>query len=158
MKNPTLRILIIFSAFTLGLISGFAQTICIPDSTVPSQSGLYPSEIVAQGCRSFDTVITFVFPRDTTVSFAGQNITVDFVEFRIDSLVGLPDSVSWTCNLAPACTYVVSPDSSQVDTTGCVRIQGISDQPGLYNIEVHLTAFVDVLGNINEQLPYSQHH
>lgn len=151
MKNPVIRFFTLLILIISGIQTGLGQTICVPDSTVPNEPGVYPGEIEVQGCQPFDTTITFVFPRDTTVVFAGQTVTVDFIEFRIDSLVGLPDSVNWTCNLDPNCTYVVSPDSSEVDTIGCVRFQGFSDQPGLYNVKVHVTAIVDILGSINEQ-------
>lgn len=151
MQNPTLRLLGLALLLGLGLNFSLAQTTCLPDTTVPNVPGLYPEELRVTGCQPFDTTVTFVFPRDTTVNFAGQTLTVDFIEFRIDSLVGLPDSVDWECNLAPGCRYVVSPDSNQVDTFGCVRFFGQAATPGLYNVEVHLTAVVDVLGNLNEQ-------
>jgi len=123
---------------------------CVPDSTIPSTPGIYPDPLVpAQGCEFYDEVITFSFQRDTTTVFAGQTITVDFISFRVDSIVGLPAGLSWECNLMPDCNYVVHPDSSQNDTVGCIRLFGTPTAPATYSISVVGTATVDLFGNPN---------
>ncbi len=148
---PYPRLILLFWGLLLLCPSLLAQNACVPDSSVADNPGIYPNQITVIGCQAFDTTVTFVFPRDTTVTFAGQTVTVDFVTFTIDSLVGLPAGVSWECDLAPDCRYVVSPDSSQIDTTGCLRLFGLVSAPAIYNLQVFVTAEVDVLGNVSAQ-------
>lgn len=127
----------------------FAQ--CVPDSTVPSPDGIYPSSLDLPGCQFFDTTVTFILPRDTTGTAGGITVTAPFISFVIDSITGLPDGVDWECNLSPGCEYVVHRDSMQEDTIGCIRFFGTANIPSLYSATVHLTASFVLFGQITAQ-------
>ncbi len=121
---------------------------CIIDTTVLEEGpGIYPSEVpLIQGCAPFEQSFTFILPRDTVVSFLGQEITVDFQSFRVAEVNGLPPDLEWECNLAPDCLYDVSPENPQPDTTGCVRFFGIPNIPGFYDVRISIIADVSFVG------------
>lgn len=143
----SLRTWLIAALFSLLALAAQAQ--CVPDSLVNSTpGGLYPTVLpVAIGCQYYEEIISFKLPQDTTTTFAGQTVTVNFNFFTIDSLSGLPQGMSWECNLAPDCRYVVHPDSIGLDTVGCITLFGTPTIPATYNVTVHLTANVDLFGN-----------
>ncbi len=130
-----------------GIRLSYAQ--CVPDSLVPSVPGIYPKLLPdAQGCEPYSVDITFYLPRDTTATILpGQTITVPFNYFRIDTVVGLPAGMTWSCNLQPDCEYDVAPGNPSPDTLGCIRIQGTPTTPATYRIVVYVTANVALLGN-----------
>lgn len=148
MLSPfSLRAWLLAALFSLLTLATQAQ--CVPDSLVNSTPGdLYPPILpVAIGCQYYEEIISFKLPQDTTTTFAGQTITVNFNFFTIDSVSGLPQGMDWACNLAPECRYVVHPDSSGLDTVGCITLFGVPTIPATYNLTVHLTANVDLFGN-----------
>lgn len=121
---------------------------CIPDSLITGPPGVYPVVLdQVAGCQYSETDITFLLPRDTTTIIFGQQYTVPFNYFRIDSIKGLPDGMDWACNQLPDCQYDVAPNNPDPDTFGCVRVFGIPSVPGNYTLEVYLTANVTLLGN-----------
>lgn len=121
---------------------------CIPDSLITGPPGVYPVVLdQIPGCQYSETDITFLLPRDTTTFIFGQQFTVPFNYFRIDSVKGLPDGMDWVCNQLPDCQYDVAPNNPDPDTFGCVRVFGIPAIPGNYTLEVYLTANVTLLGN-----------
>ena len=123
---------------------------CVPDSLVPNVPGIYPDTLPeATGCQYYDEVVTFVFPRDTTVTVAGNTLTFPFVAFTIDSIIGLPAGLDWACNLAD-CRYVVHPDSAAVDTIGCIRIFGTPNIPATYPLVVAFTAQLAAFGTVQD--------
>ncbi|MEO1449496.1 MAG: hypothetical protein AAFV07_08185, partial [Bacteroidota bacterium] len=125
---------------------------CTIDPNVPDEPGLYPDSLnEAVGCQYFEQDVTFVFPRDTIVTIVGNEITVPFVSFTIDSVSGIPQGMDWQCNLSPGCEYIVHPDSANVDTVGCVRFFGTPNIPATYPMVVHVTVLADALGNLTEQ-------
>ncbi|MEM6265444.1 MAG: hypothetical protein AAGI38_23280, partial [Bacteroidota bacterium] len=140
MKKPTLIRLAMACMIWLGTTVGL-QAQCVIDTTAPNIPGVYPDSIPPLlGCNFGETDITFVFPRDTTVTFAGQQITIPFQSFTITGIAGLPAGMTWQCNLQPDCEYDVSPNAVQPDTVGCIRISGTPTIPGTYP----LTVFLDV--------------
>ena len=123
------------------------QAQCVADSgfTVP---GIYPTLLPeAPGCEFYESVITFVIPRDTTTTLGGSEITVPFNFFRIDGLSGLPAGMEWECNLGPDCVYDVRPDNPNPDTLGCVRIFGTPEFPATYPLTFLVTANLPLLGD-----------
>jgi hypothetical protein len=135
------------------LLATATQAQCVPDSLVNgTPGGIYPPVLpAATGCQYYEQVISFKFPQDTTVMFAGQTITVNFNYFTIDSITGLPPGMTWACNLAPNCRYLVHPDSSNLDTIGCVTLSGTPNIPAAYTLTVHVTATVNLFGNPSDQ-------
>ncbi|MEZ4776657.1 MAG: T9SS type A sorting domain-containing protein [Bacteroidia bacterium] len=136
------------------LLSGWSHSLfaqCVIDSGVPAVPGIYPPVLNdADGCEFYEMDITFFLPRDTTVNFAGQNLTFPFNYFSIDSIAGLPQGLSWQCNL-DSCVYYVHPDSANVDTLGCIRIFGTPTTPGFFPIVVYITANVIIFNNPADQ-------
>lgn len=142
----------VFAIAVLTLFPLFSSAQCVIDSGVPPIPGIYPPVLSdADGCEFYEMDVTFFLPRDTSVTVAGQTITVPFNYFSIDSITNLPPGLSWECNL-DSCVYVVHPDSANVDTLGCIRIFGTPSTPGYYPMTVHFTANVIVFGNPNDQL------
>lgn len=126
---------------------------CIPDSLITGPPGVYPDTLEqVPGCQYSETDITFLLPRDTTTEIFGQTLTLPFNYFRIDSVKGIPDGMSWACDLAPACQYDVSPGALSPDTFGCVKIFGTPSIPGTYTLVVYLTANVTLIGNPTDQV------
>ncbi|GAB4414651.1 MAG: hypothetical protein OHK0039_22660 [Bacteroidia bacterium] len=135
----------------LSLMPHLVSAQCLPDTTVPPVPGIYPAVLPsAIGCQYYESVVTFVFPRDTTVNVAGTNFTFPFVSFTIDSIIGLPQGMSWECNLQPDCRYIVHPDSAQVDTIGCLRVFGTPTIPANYPLVVAFTARAVVFGQVGD--------
>ncbi|MDX2250192.1 MAG: T9SS type A sorting domain-containing protein [Bacteroidia bacterium] len=152
MKNLTNALFAILTGILLlGGLSNQAFAQCVIDSGVPSVPGIYPAQLNdADGCEYYEMDITFFLPRDTTVSFAGQNLTFPFNYFSIDSITGLPPGLTWDCNL-DTCIYYVHPDSANVDTLGCVRVFGTPTSPGFFPVVVHITANVIIFNNPTDQ-------
>ncbi|MDX2285008.1 MAG: T9SS type A sorting domain-containing protein [Bacteroidia bacterium] len=120
---------------------------CIPAQNLPATPGIYPDSLpAATGCQPYQFDVSFVLPRDTTVTFAGQNLTFPFISFTVKEVQGLPQGLQWECNKAPACLYVVHPDSAVVDTVGCIRVSGTPTVPATYNITVLIDAVVVIFG------------
>ncbi|MEZ4827667.1 MAG: T9SS type A sorting domain-containing protein [Bacteroidia bacterium] len=135
--------------FTVSSFTTVAQ--CVVDSGVPSVPGIYPPVLNdANGCEFYEMDVTFFLPRDTTVLFAGQTLTFPFNYFRIDSIAGLPQGLSWQCN-NDSCVYFVHPDSANVDTLGCIRIFGTPATPGFFPITVYITANVIIFNTPGDQ-------
>lgn len=153
LMRSTPTFLSLWLTLTWTLLVGGLSAQCVPDSLVSSTpGGIYPPVLPpAEGCEYYEEIISFQFPQDTTVMFAGNTITVNFNYFTIDSITGLPAGLDWECNLAPACRYVVHPDSSDLDTVGCVTLFGTPALAATYNLTVHLTANADVFGVPTDQ-------
>lgn len=126
---------------------------CVIDSMVPSIPGIYPDTLAnAVGCEFYEVDITFFLPRDTTVDVFGNPVTIPFNSFTIDSLVGLPDGLNWTCNLdSLGCFYDVGPNNPSPDTLGCIRVFGTPTSAGYFAVIVHLTANANILGTPTDQ-------
>jgi hypothetical protein len=86
--------------------------------------------------------VTFVFPRDTLVS----GIRVPFNEFKILNVAGLPNGMSWECNLQPNCTYDLRSSNPNPDTVGCIRIFGTPSLPGSYPLTVQMDVTLPIVG------------
>ncbi|MEL6697171.1 MAG: T9SS type A sorting domain-containing protein [Bacteroidota bacterium] len=132
---------------SVGPLTSFAQ--CVPDTTLQGTLEISPDSLVdAVGCQYYEEVLSFVLPRDTTAVIGGIPFTANFEYYTIDSVFNLPQGMEWECNLAPDCRYIVSYDSANVDTLGCVTIFGTPEIPTTYNVTVALTA---VFSAFNQQ-------
>lgn len=135
----TLAMGLLWPAFSFGQ--------CVPDSLVPSVPGIYPRILPdATGCEPYSLDVTFFLPRDTTVTFFGQTVTLPFNYFRIDSVAGLPDGMTWACNNQPDCLYDVAPGNPSPDTLGCIHLSGTPTVAAAYVIVVYITAHLDLTG------------
>ncbi len=153
MYTFTFRTLLLFlgAVYYLSMPASL-QAQCVIDSLVPSVPGIYPDTLAdAAGCEYYEQNITFFLPRDTTVDVFGSPFTVPFNFFRIDSVTGLPDGMTWSCNLAPNCFYNVADTAQNPDTLGCIQIYGTPTQVGIFAVIVHLTANATVLGTPTDQ-------
>lgn len=106
---------------TLALFAGqtlFGQ--CTPD-TNPTVPGFYPDTFPDGRVNvMYDGVMSAVFPKDTTVSFIGQQISASFCAFQIDTIF-LPPGLTYECD-KPGCVWDI--DHSGVVNRGCIRITG----------------------------------
>ncbi|MEL7534147.1 MAG: hypothetical protein AAFN10_22775, partial [Bacteroidota bacterium] len=153
MTTSTSRLIGIVMGFLLLSSSMPARAQCVIDSLVPSVPGIYPDTLAdAVGCEYYEVDITFFLPRDTTVDVFGNMVTIPFNSFTIDSLVGLPDGLTWSCNLdSIGCLYDVAPNNASPDTLGCIRVFGTPTGIGFSPVVVHLTANADILGTPTDQ-------
>lgn len=116
-----LRLFLVLTVFSaLGLS---AQAQCTPDTTTSDVPALYP-DTLANGMigAAYDQAITVVIPQDTTVDFNGNPLEIDICSLILDSIVGLPDGLTFNCN-EPSCVWIVNHDSGFVNR-GCVQIVG----------------------------------
>lgn len=127
---------------------GLAQSNCSLDSTLANGPIISPAVLVdAMGCEYYEEAIQFVLPQDSVTS----GVRAVFIDFVIDSVVGLPQGMDWVCNLAPGCRYVVHPDSANIDTLGCVTMFGTPSVPATYQVSVSLTSTFVLLGQTVSQ-------
>lgn len=144
---PMKHILLTLLAFAF---VSFSQAQCVIDTLVPRVPGIYPDSIPPfTGCNYGEIDVTFVFPRDTTTTIAGQTVTVPFFSFTINGVAGLPQGMGWQCDLQPNCFYDLAPGTADPDTIGCIRLFGTPTIPGVYPISVLLTVDVQLIGNVN---------
>lgn len=93
----------------------------------------------------YTTDLNFKVPNDAgdiDPDFAGSTIT----SFTVDSVVGLPSGMSYSCDISN-CFYTGG-------SNGCAQISGTSPNPGFYNITIHITANLLVFG-FPVPVPYS---
>ena len=146
MKRIILLSLVLIASYT-----GFAQ--CTP-SALLTRTGIYPSALPnAVVGQAYNQVITFRFPKDTTIFF--QTTTIDTV--YIVSIEGFPSSYTNTCNI-PNCQYI--PSGSEI--RGCVSISGtpVLADVGTKTIKVNILAKVTInppppANPIKQSIPYS---
>lgn len=123
------------------LTSGILHAQC-PGCAIDFQytaPGIYPDSLpdATQGTY-YSTDVTFVMPIDTTVG----SLTLDFVNFEIRSITGLPAGVSWECDeSANGCNY-----NPQQNEYGCVKLCGTPILSGLYNITVEAIPTLTIVG------------
>ncbi|MEZ4685261.1 MAG: hypothetical protein R3B47_04110 [Bacteroidia bacterium] len=122
----------------------FAQAPCAVDTTAPlGTPGIYPDPLTAvPACQFADMDVTFVFPRDTTAS----GVTLPFLEFEILNVAGLPNGMSWECNLQPDCIYDLRSTNPNPDTVGCIRLFGTPSLPGTYPLTVQMNVTLPLVG------------
>lgn len=130
----------------LGLCFSFAVSSaqCTVDPTAPPDtSGIYPDPLpVVPACKFADFDVTFVFPRDTLFN----GIRIPFLEFEILNVSGLPNGMSWQCNLQPNCLYDLRGTNSSPDSVGCIRLFGTPTLPGTYPLSVDMNVEVPLVG------------
>lgn len=121
----------------------------INNSCFVAGGGLCPDSLPgAVVGSSYNQDVTFYLPEQIdATSFSGGLLgMVDLLEMKIDAISGLPFGLNWSCNnTGNNCTYY----PAQGDSLGCVKICGVPvGNPGVYNINIFVTATVDagVLG------------
>lgn len=106
----------IYAAILLGLISIGAYAQCTPDNSL-TQPGYLPNELdTAFVGQNYEMVVHIRIPKDTSVVFFGQNITADIDSIRLVSVEGLPQNLTYQCNVAN-CLFTPT-------QTYCARISG----------------------------------
>lgn len=141
--SPYIRLLLSTSMVVLAALSqpSFAQTGCpgcsISLPSLPADTiylGDAPDGVAGQ---YYDGDISFRMPKTTTPVNASDPSTpagLNISEIKIIAVVNLPPGLNWT----PSQT---SFDPSN-ETDGCVKLCGVPLQPGLYEVEVFVTATV----------------
>ena len=133
----------------LGLMSPFSLmaqcTGCVPNTALcGNTTGPCPNQLdTATVGVNYNDTITFRLPRqvDASQQSGGLFGMVDFVQFKINSISGLPFGVNWSCDQGN-CTY--SPSSFPNGTYACVRFCGTPlAQPGSYPLVINTTGTVD---------------
>ncbi len=95
-----------------------ASAQCTPSANL-THSGFYPNPLPdGKVGVAYNQPITFQFPTDTTISFAGALQAIHIDSLLILSVNGFPASFSKTCNNAD-CKYYLSP------LKGCMQISGV---------------------------------
>lgn len=104
-------------------LSFHAQAQCDPDTTTSGVPALYP-DTLASGMVgvAYSQTITVVIPQDTTVDI-GFPFTLDICSLVLDSIVGLPTGLTFSCNTSN-CVWEVD-HTMGVINRGCVQISGI---------------------------------
>lgn len=144
MKTALYTLLVFFGLATP--VAMMAQCAgCVPNTTLcGNTTGPCPNNLdTATVSASYNDTITFRLPRqvDATQQSGGLFGMVDFVQFKINSISGLPFGVNWSCDLGN-CTY--SPSSFPNGTFACVRFCGTPlAQPGSYPIVINTTGTVN---------------
>jgi hypothetical protein len=118
---------------------------CIPNMLLcDTTSGPCPNFLdTAFVTLAYEDTITFRLPRqvDASQQSGGLFGWVDFVEFKINSISGLPFGVNWSCDLGN-CTY--TPSAFPNGTAACVRFCGTPlAPPGVYPITINTTGTVN---------------
>lgn len=105
-----------YAAILLLLISFGAYSQCTPDNT-HTQPGYSPAELDSAFVGdNYEMVVHIRIPKDTAVTFFGQNIVADIDSIRLVNVVGMPNSFSYQCNVA-SCTFTPT-------QTYCAKISG----------------------------------
>jgi len=117
---------------------------CIPNILLcDTASGPCPNFLdTAYVTVPHEDTITFRLPRqvDATQQSGGLFGWVDFVQFKINSISGLPFGLNWSCDIGN-CTY--APSSFPNGTAACVRFCGTPlVSPGVYPITINTTGTV----------------
>lgn len=125
----------------LMLLYSVVKSQCVIDST-QTVVGIYPAippnPVVGQ---FYNQDLTFVMP-DETLGLAVTNV-------QLVSVGGLVPGMNWACNSPlPNCEYF--PNQS---IWGCVNINGIASQAGLYIVNINLVATIQVIGQQNFTIP-----
>lgn len=128
----------------------FVKSQCTPSSNyADSTFGAWPDTTTnfpdAISGVMYSTDLNFKVPTDAgdiIPALAGTTI----VNFTVDSVVGLNQGYSYSCNISN-CTF-------QGGANGCAQISGIATELGTSNITIHITANLQTfLGSI--PFPYS---
>lgn len=86
---------------------------------------------------AYSTDLNFKVPQDAgdiDPAFAGNTI----IDFKVDSVVGLPAGMDYTCNISN-CTYAGG-------ANGCAQISGTCSVIGANDISIHITANLSIFG------------
>ncbi|MCE3295007.1 MAG: hypothetical protein K0R65_721 [Crocinitomicaceae bacterium] len=135
----------------LGLVIAFnLQAQCTPGANyADSTFGAWPDTTTnfPSGYANvyYQTDLNFKVPNDAgdiDSTFAGSTIS----SFSVDSVVGLPPGMSYTCNIS-SCEYAGG-------ANGCAQISGTSPDAGVHNISIHITANLLIFG-FPVPVPYS---
>ena len=123
----------------------FSYAQCTPDPTlIPDAFGVSPDTIVnfpgAVLSAPYTTELHFKAPSDAgdiDPTFSGATIT----SFTVTSVTGIPPGMDYVCNIV-SCQY-------SGGTTGCAVISGVCTVEGIYEIEINISAVINIpfLGN-----------
>ncbi len=119
-----------------------ANAQCTPGANFgDSIYGAWPDTVVnfpsAMQNDWYSTDLNFAVPVDAGLidaNYTGATIS----KFVVNSVSGLPTGLTYSCNISN-CTYLGG-------SNGCAQISGICPTPGIYNIQINLTATVIAFG------------
>lgn len=141
---------ILLSALFNSIFSALLIAQCTPGANyADSLFGAWPDTLTNFPSGSFGvnyvTDLNFKVPSDAgdiDSAYAGNTIQ----DFTVDSVVGLPDGLEYTCNI-PSCNYLGG-------ANGCAQIFGIPNSSGAHDITIHITANLLIFGFV-VPVPYS---
>lgn len=137
-KNILLLIVNILFIFQIALSQ------CFPDVSL-TQGGVYPNTIPRIIMKEdFRQVFTIVVPVDTIVDVNGFIIHIPIDSVGLDSVKGLPPGIIFSSNSVS--------NYWKGGTSGCFQIEGICEQPGVYNMKLFVGGYTSI--NIP---PYGNH-
>ena len=108
---------------------------CTPDESVPG-IGVYPL-IMPSPCinHAYNEYLTLAFPSDTTVSTPIGDVNLAISTLTINSVSGLPDGLSYTCN--DNCVF--TPNNSTGLSYSCFEFTGTPTESGVFDVTVSVT-------------------
>lgn len=141
---------ILLSALFSSVFSLLVTAQCTPGANyADSLFGAWPDTTTNFPPASFGvnyvTDLNFKVPSDAgdiDPAYAGNTIQ----DFTVDSVVGLPDGLTYTCNVT-SCYYTGG-------SNGCAQISGIPASSGSHDITIHITANLLFFG-FPVAVPYS---
>lgn len=136
MKKSLLIFLCILSFSSL---QTFAQCVGTPDPACTGTNG--PCGSFHDGVAGQPYVDTMNFYAPNQVDAGSPFGMVDFVQFQLANVTGLPAGMTWTCGNG-SCIYDPQPSGILTNFTIC----GTPLSPGTYTVNVHIIGTVDIPG------------
>ena len=133
MKKTLLSLFII----AVSIVNTSAQ--CTPDPTLNSTGVYFNESNIPCINEAYSETIQMSIKNDTTVNVFGNNVTVLMDSVKINSVTGIPNGMSYTCE-NPECKIIRNP--SQTHTQTCVVIEGtpttLGDFDITFNVSIHV--------------------
>lgn len=117
-----------------------AQAQCVPDTSF-TNPGIYPSTI-PDACANipYATVLTLVVPVDTLVSTPIGPLTVPIDSLVLDTAIGIPPGLVFSCNPA-SCVFLGG-------STNCILISGTATTADTFSVDISIVTYATVFGNV----------
>mgnify|MGYP001056888593 CR=1 FL=1 len=117
-------------------LSLFAQE-CTPDNSI-TEPGIYPSELdTAFMDVSYDFNFQILAIKDTAVTFGGQNLVATIDSVKVNEVIGLPSTFSYTCS-PTNCVFTY-------EAVGCINVKGdpTVNDVGVHNLTIKTTVYAN---------------
>ena len=144
--NPRLSmkpLYLIFGCVFISLLASAQCDTCVPDPGCVSADGfpaICPVELpIATAGEYYQEVITFYLPAQ--IVDPESEVTADLLELTVNSVLGLPFGLAFSLDDDDG---VYFPGDGQ--NSGCATICGTPVLPGVYDVNISVTALVTALG------------